>query len=63
MKAMCGLLYISIVLHSLANFSFTTSVSSNSFLNFKVIVGVAKNDKWYSAIDSKSLFRDKDKTN
>ena len=49
---MCGLLYISIVLHSLANFTFTTSVSSKSFLNFKVIVRVAKDDKWYSAIDS-----------
>ena len=60
---MCGLLYISIVLHSFANFTFTTSVSSNSFLNFKVIVRVAKDNKWYSAIDSKSLFRDKDKTN
>ncbi len=59
---MCGLLYISIVLHSLTNFSFTMSISRNSFLNFKVIVGVAKDDKWYSAIDSKSLFRDKDKT-
>lgn len=49
---MCGLLYISIVLHSFANFTFTTSVSSNSFLNFKVIVRVAKDNKWYSAIDS-----------
>lgn len=45
MKAMCGLLYISIVLHSLANFTFTMSVSSNSFLNFKVIVSIAKDDK------------------
>lgn len=59
---MCGLLYISIVLHSLANFTFTTSVSSNSFLNFKVIVRVTKDNKWHSAIDAKSLFRDKDKT-
>ena len=47
------------ILHSLANFTFTMSVSRYSFLNFKVIVGIAKDDKWYSAIDSKSLFWDK----
>lgn len=47
---MCGLL--SIVLRSFANFSLCMSVSSNSFLYLKVIVGVAKDDKWYSAIDS-----------
>lgn len=50
------------ILHSLANFTFTMSVSRYSFLNFKVIVGIAKDDKWYSAIDSKSLFWDKNKT-
>ena len=44
------------ILRSLANFSFTMSVSRISFLNFKVIVSVAKDDKWDSAIDSKSLF-------
>ncbi len=50
------------ILRSLANFSFTMSVSRISFLNFKVIVSVAKDDKWDSAIDSKSLFWDKNKT-
>ena len=50
------------ILRSLANFRFTMSVSRISFLNFKVIVSVAKDDKWDSAIDSKSLFWDKNKT-
>lgn len=49
---MCGLLCIGIALHSFANFSFGFRVSSNPFLNLKVIVGVTKDNKWYSAIDS-----------
>ena len=47
-----NLIICNAVLHRLANFIFIRSVSRNSFLHFKVIVSVAKDDKWYSAIDS-----------
>ncbi len=41
-----------IVLQSFANFSFCMSVMSTFFLYLDVIVGITKDDKWYSAIYS-----------